>query len=71
MYASGSVSFDNEKMVELGIPRETAIYLFQVVFETAEYENLDSVEEGDIRKRISETYEEFPHLIKCQLEFLI
>ena len=68
---AGAFHSITRKMVELGIPRETAIYLFQVVFETAEYENLDSVEEGDIRKRISETYEEFPHLIKCQLEFLI
>ena len=68
----GAVESITRVMVEMGIPRETAIILKDTIFKNdkfkvGEYENLEIM----IRKAIKEKYYELPYWIKVQLDFLI
>lgn len=64
---AGAVHPITRKMIELGIPRETAIYLYQKMYSDKK-EN--DIEEKDIRKKLLEKFNEFPYWIKVQLDFL-
>lgn len=67
---SGAVHPITRKMVEIGIPRETAIYLFQKMHSDKKDKEIEDVDESYIRKTISEKYNEFPYWIRVQLDFL-
>jgi hypothetical protein len=59
-------------MIEMGIPRETALYLFDEVFNKKDYERENKTElENEIRKKIKEKYIQLPYWIRTQLEFLV
>ena len=59
------------KMIELGIPRETAIYLNNALFEN---KKINKEKEGQIeeliREVISNKFEDLPYWIRVQLEFM-
>ena len=58
-------------MIELGIPRETSIYLFENIFKDKKNKDTELIEEDYIRQKISERYFELPKWIKYQLDFLM
>ena len=60
------------RMIEIGIPRETAIYLNTHLFENRKIETQDaSIIEVEIRSAISENFDSLPYWIKVQLEFMV
>lgn len=70
MQAGAYRSF-SRKMIELGIPRETAIYLNNTLFKNKKIKKeTDEQIEELIRKIISEKFEELPYWIGVQLEFM-
>ena len=68
---AGAVHPITRKMIELGIPRETSIYLFENIFKDKKNKDTELIEEGYIRQKISERYFELPKWIKYQLDFLM
>ena len=69
---TGSFSGTARCMIEMGIPRETALYLFDNIFDGKEC-NIEkkTALEIFIRKRIKEKFNELPYWEQVQLEFLI
>jgi len=60
------------RMIEIGIPRETAIYLSSNLFSSKKTDMQDAAEiEKEIRKEVSENYEYIPYWIKVQLDFIV
>lgn len=61
----------SRKMIELGIPRETAIYLNNALFKNKKInkETEEQIEEL-IREVISDKFEDLPYWIRVQLEFM-
>ncbi|SOB92576.1 DEAD/DEAH box helicase [Pseudobutyrivibrio ruminis] len=57
-------------MIEIGIPRETAIYLYEKCFASEEGWE-DEVEEKKIRQLIKDKFNELPYWIQVQLNYLI
>lgn len=69
---SGAYNIATRTMIELGIARETAIYLNGLLFENEKISNLSRVDiEIFIRNKICENYLSFPYWIQAQLGFLI
>jgi hypothetical protein len=69
---AGAFSSTTRCMIEMGIPRETALYLFGVIFGKQECNLEEKVElEMKIRERIKLNYKELPYWIQVQLDFLI
>lgn len=69
---AGCIQEETRIMTELGIPRETALYLYEKYFKkNAKINRSDEELEKDIRTRLSECYEELPIWVKCQLDFLV
>lgn len=66
----GAVQPIIKKMIELGIPRETAIELFEKLYKGRKDEELEKIDENHIRKTILEKYPELPYWITVQLDFL-
>lgn len=69
-----SGAFDNTTrcMIEMGIPRETALYLLDEVFEGKKFDKEEKIElEIEIRKTIKENYRLLPYWIRIQLDFLV
>lgn len=59
-------------MIEIGVPRETAIYINEKLFKNFKVDNSeDIIIEDTIRKSIRERFDELPYWIKIQLEFMI
>ncbi|MFZ2538271.1 MAG: hypothetical protein WAX04_05170, partial [Oscillospiraceae bacterium] len=60
------------RMIEIGIPRETAIFLNSHLFGKRKIDIQDATEiEDEIRKVISENYNSLPYWIKVQLNFMV
>lgn len=60
------------RMIEIGIPRETAIFLNHHLFEKRMVEISDNIEiENEIRSVISESYMGLPYWIQVQLNFMV
>lgn len=69
---AGSFSSVTRCMIEMGIPRETALYLFEEIFEGQESNIKDKTElEIFVRKKIKEKFSELSYWEQVQLEFLI
>lgn len=59
-------------MIEMGIPRETALWLFKEKHIGKDLQGGNKLElERDIRKKVRENYRQFPYWIQIQLEFLV
>mgnify|MGYP007070310103 CR=1 FL=1 len=68
----GAFNKMTRSMIEMGIPRETALFLFGSIFggkDNAKGGNLEI--EQMIRLAVKENYDVLPYWIKVQLEFLI
>ena len=67
-------SFNNTVrcMIEMGIPRETAIYLFESIFESKEciVENKTELE-MNVRNIIKEKYDKIPYWEQIQVSYLV
>ena len=60
------------RMIEIGIPRETAIFLNSHLFNKRKVEIQDASEiENEIRDIISKSYISLPYWIKVQLDFMV
>lgn len=69
---AGCIQEETRIMTELGIPRETALYLYEEYFKVNVKTNRSESElEKDIRARLSECYEKLPTWVRCQLDFLV
>ena len=69
---NGSYKKTTRKMIEIGVPRETAIYINEKLFKNFKVDNSeDIIIEDTIRKSIRERFDELPYWIKIQLEFMI
>lgn len=59
-------------MIDMGIPRETAIYLFEAIFENKDCViNSDIEMEELVRDKIKSNYGDLPYWIQIQLDFLV
>lgn len=59
-----------KKMIEIGIPRETAVELFQQLYDGKKGKELEEVDEKQIRETILHNYDDFSYWIRVQLDFL-
>ena len=69
---AGAVKEEIKLMIELGIPRETALYLYEVGFKGSEEElpqneNMEQI----IRTRLRTIIDTLPYWVKVQLDFLV
>jgi len=58
-------------MIELGIPRETALYLYKVAFKGKQKGSDKKTLEQKIRDRLGNIIETLPYWVQVQLDFLI
>ena len=59
-------------MIEMGIPQETALWLFKEKHIGEDIQGGNKLElERDIRNKARENYLQFPYWIRVQLEFLV
>lgn len=59
-------------MIEMGIPRETALYLYEELFEEKDCTEEDKRElDRIVREKVQQGYNELPYWIRVQLDFLI
>ena len=60
-------------MIEMGIPRETALFLFKKIFAGNDLKDIKNGLEIEkiVRNRIKESYYELPYWIRVQVDFLI
>lgn len=68
---SGAVNEQVKTMIELGIPRETALYLYKVAFKGKQKGNDKKSLEQKIRDRLGNIIETLPYWVQVQLDFLI
>ena len=69
---SGALSGTTRTMIEMGVPRETAINLFESVFESKECIKENKIEgEEIIRRKLKESYSSLPYWVQVQLDFLV
>lgn len=60
------------KMIEMGVPRDTAITLMDDYFELSEKAYADTNEvEGLVLTALSRHYDKLPYWIKIQVDYLI
>lgn len=58
------------RMIEIGIPRETAIFLNSHLFSKSDIKDATEIE-NEIRNVISKNYDSLPYWIKVQLDFMV
>ena len=69
---TGAFNVATRTMIEMGIARETAIYLFRNILLNLDLGNKEKDEiELLIRSTLKVNYEKLPYWIKVQVEFLI
>lgn len=69
---AGAISNTTRCMIEMGVPRETSLYLFDEIFNKKDCERENKTElENEIRKKIKEEYIQLPYWVRTQLEFLV
>ncbi|BDU95290.1 hypothetical protein SNUCP5_14840 [Clostridium perfringens A] len=69
---TGAYKKTTRKMIEIGVPRETAIYIDEKLFNEININNYeDSSIENKIRTTIQNRFDELPYWIQVQLEFMI
>lgn len=69
---SGATTETIKMMIELGIPRETALYLYDEVFTGKQKESDDEEDlEQKIRNQLQKSFNDLPYWVQVQLDFLI
>ena len=69
---AGAFDSTTRCMIEMGIPRETALYLLDDIFEEKECNQKEKIElEMEIRNTIKEKLELIPYWMRVQLDFLV
>jgi len=69
---AGAFNIVTRNLIEMGIPRETAIYLYHTYFDDYNFEKKDQLDiEQMIREILKENHEEMPYWISVQLDYLI
>lgn len=69
---AGAFDSTTRCMIEMGIPRETALYLLDDIFEGKECNQKEKIElEMEIRNTIKEKLELIPYWMRVQLDFLV
>ena len=59
-------------MIEMGIPRETALFLFEKIFAEEDNKEGSRIElERTIREMVQKKYNELPYWIQVQLDFIV
>lgn len=59
-------------MIEMGIPRETALFLFEKIFAEEDNKEGSKIElERMIREMVQKKYNELPYWIQVQLDFIV
>lgn len=58
------------RMIEIGIPRETSIFLNSLLFSKSDIRDANEIE-NEIRNVISNNYDGLPYWIKVQLDFMV
>ena len=72
MHAGGATTETIKMMIELGIPRETALYLYDEVFTGKQTVGDDEEDlESQIRDQLQKSFNDLPYCVQVQLEFLI
>lgn len=66
---SGACNEISKKLIEIGVPRECALFLYSSMFKDKKF-NDDTIEEN-IRIILKDNYQTFPYWIQVQLQFLI
>ena len=69
---SGAVNNVTKKLISLGIPRETAIYLFDNLFSELKATEYDEIQlENHLRNQLRTNIDSLPYWVKIQFEYLI
>lgn len=69
---SGAMNSVTKKLIELGVPRETALYIYNGLLKERKIDAYDELKlEESIRELLFEQYHNMPQWIQCQLDFLI
>lgn len=69
---AGAYQKFTRKMIEIGVPRETAIYLNKQLFDGLKIENNEDINiEDKIREVIHDKFNGLPYWVQIQLEFMI
>ncbi|WP_455010902.1 DEAD/DEAH box helicase [Mogibacterium timidum] len=67
---SGAINNITRAMIEIGIPRETALYLFGKIFVNFKDNEKSELSEENIREIIKQNYDALPYWIQGQLNFI-
>ena len=67
---SGAINNITRAMIEIGIPRETALYLFEKIFVNFKDNEKSELSEENIREIIKQNYDALPYWIQGQLNFI-
>lgn len=69
---TGAYNISTRRMIEVGIPRETAIYLNRNLFANIRMDKIEEEKRDNIINNIiKENYNSLPYWIKVQLEFMV
>lgn len=66
----GAINNIARAMIEMGIPRETSIYLFENIFLNFKRNEKSELSEENIREIIKQHYDNLPYWIQVQLNFI-
>ena len=69
---AGALSNIVRCMIEMGIPRETALFLYEALFKEKDCAEEDKLElDRIVREKVQQGYNELPYWIRVQLDFLV
>ena len=68
---SGATNSISRAMIEMGIPRETSLYLYDTIFFHLNRNEQDELCEEAIREKIKLNYNNLPYWIQVQLSFIV
>ena len=66
----GAINNITRAMIEMGIPRETSLYLFEKIFLNFKENEKSELSEENIREIIKQHYDNLPYWIQVQLNFI-
>lgn len=66
----GAINNITRAMIEMGIPRETSLYLFEKIFLDFKGSEKSELSEENIREIIKQHYDNLPYWIQVQLNFI-
>lgn len=67
---SGAINNITRAMIEIGIPRETSLYLFEKIFLNFKGNGKSELSEENIREIIKQNYDNLPYWVRVQLNFI-